>query len=266
MSPSGPYFPTGFKPLSVFAECDAVRSWPGGTGAFKLGINYAPTFKPQREAAKLGYQQILWILGDNEEDRRITEAGQMNFFAVVERDDGGLDVITPPLDGTILPGVTRASILELCEKFNTQPSLKQFAADTALVSEAVTEKLPPQPVPSTQSSPSSPPIDLPVEPTSTSSSGTYTLPTLHAREGAIKLADLERLNSSGKLREAFGAGTAAVVAPIGRVGVKNSRGDVEDIVLPQYEGGLGPVAGAMYRALVAVQEGRVEVDDWSVVC
>lgn len=152
MSPSGPYFPTGFKPLSVFAECDAVRSWPGGTGAFKLGINYAPTFKPQREAAKLGYQQILWILGDTEEDRRITEAGQMNFFAVVERDDGaGLDVITPPLDGTILPGVTRASILELCEKFNTQHSLRQFAADTALVSDAASEKLPPQPVPSTQS-------------------------------------------------------------------------------------------------------------------
>lgn len=91
MSPTGPYFPTGFKPITLFAECDAVRSWPGGTGAYKLGINYTPTFKPQREAAKRGYQQILWVLGQAD-DRRVTEVGQMNFFAVVERSDGGKSV------------------------------------------------------------------------------------------------------------------------------------------------------------------------------
>lgn len=88
MSPTGPYFPTGFKPITLFAECDAVRSWPGGTGAFKLGINYTPTFQPQREAAKRGYQQILWVLGQGD-DRWVTEVGQMNFFAVVDRSDGG---------------------------------------------------------------------------------------------------------------------------------------------------------------------------------
>lgn len=86
MSPSGPYFPTGFKPITLLAETDAVRSWPGGTGEFKLGVNYAPCFKPQREAAKKGYQQILWVLG---EERKVTEVGQMNFFIVVKRDDGG---------------------------------------------------------------------------------------------------------------------------------------------------------------------------------
>lgn len=89
VSPAGPYFPTGFNPISIFAECDAVRSWPGGTGAYKLGINYTPTFKPQREAAKKGYQQILWVLRGDSGDEIVTEVGQMNFFAVVERDDGG---------------------------------------------------------------------------------------------------------------------------------------------------------------------------------
>ena len=88
MSPTGPYFPTGFKPITLVAECDAVRPWPGGTGAYKLRITYTPTFKPQREAAKRGYQQILWVLGQAD-DRGVTDVGQMNFFAVVDRSDGG---------------------------------------------------------------------------------------------------------------------------------------------------------------------------------
>ncbi|TDL22306.1 branched-chain amino acid aminotransferase II [Rickenella mellea] len=112
MSPTGPYFPTGPKPVSLLAVHENVRSWPGGTGGFKLGLNYAPAFEPQRRAAEKGYMQILWLLG-HEGERRITEAGQMNFFAVVKREDGDLDLVTPPLDGTILPGVTRNSVLAL---------------------------------------------------------------------------------------------------------------------------------------------------------
>jgi branched-chain amino acid aminotransferase len=63
---------------------DQVRAWPGGTGGFKLGLNYAPGFVAQRAAAALGYQQLLWLLGET-----VAEAGAMNVFAVFERPDGG---------------------------------------------------------------------------------------------------------------------------------------------------------------------------------
>ncbi len=82
-SPTGPYFRVA-RPLSLKAVGDVVRSWPGGTGGFKLSLNYASTFEPQRVANKEGYDQILWLIGD-----KITEAGAMNFFAVFMRDDGG---------------------------------------------------------------------------------------------------------------------------------------------------------------------------------
>ncbi|KAG2065967.1 branched-chain amino acid aminotransferase II [Suillus decipiens] len=109
-SPTGPYF-NAIKPISLLAVSGNVRAWPGGTGGHKVAGNYSPGFLPQRTAAEKGYDQLLWLFGD---DRRITEAGAMNFFIVVKRDDGdGVDLITTPLDGTILPGVTRASCLSL---------------------------------------------------------------------------------------------------------------------------------------------------------
>ncbi|KAG2090387.1 aminotransferase [Suillus discolor] len=107
-SPTGPYFA---RPVSLLAVSENVRAWPGGTGGHKVAGNYSPGFLPQRAAAEKGYDQILWLFGD---DRRVTEAGAMNFFVVVKRDDeDGVDLITAPLDGTILPGVTRASCLAL---------------------------------------------------------------------------------------------------------------------------------------------------------
>jgi branched-chain amino acid aminotransferase len=83
LTPAGPYFriPTA---LSLLAIGDSVRSWPGGTGGHKLGANYASGFLPQQIAAKQGYQQCLWLLGE-----QVTEAGAMNFFIVLKRDDGG---------------------------------------------------------------------------------------------------------------------------------------------------------------------------------
>jgi branched-chain amino acid aminotransferase len=63
---------------------DQIRAWPGGTGGFKLGLNYATGFPARRVAAALGYQQLLWILGET-----IAEAGAMNVFVVFERPDGG---------------------------------------------------------------------------------------------------------------------------------------------------------------------------------
>lgn len=68
------------------AVSETARTWPGGTGGHKLGINYAPALLPQQIAAKKGYDQVVWLLG---EDNRITEVGAMNVFAVVGRDDGG---------------------------------------------------------------------------------------------------------------------------------------------------------------------------------
>ncbi|KAG2036174.1 aminotransferase [Suillus americanus] len=109
-SPSGPYFEV-LRPIPLLAVSKNVRAWPGGTGGHKVAGNYSPGFLPQRTAAEKGYEQILWLFGD---ERRVTEAGAMNFFVVVKRDDGdGVDLITAPLDGTILPGVTRASCLAL---------------------------------------------------------------------------------------------------------------------------------------------------------
>lgn len=116
LSPTGPFFRTEggssiVKPVALLGSYDHVRSWPGGTGGFKLGGNYSPCIMPQVLAAKAGYQQILWLLEDAEPadkdpltvvqavrkspEMRITEAGQMNFFAVLSRDDGGNDRIFP---------------------------------------------------------------------------------------------------------------------------------------------------------------------------
>ena len=91
MCPTGPYFTSGLKGISLLAVYENVRSWPGGTGGFKLGLNYAPCFEPQQRAAAKGYQQVLWLLGD---EHKITEAGAMNFFVVVKRDDGGASANT----------------------------------------------------------------------------------------------------------------------------------------------------------------------------
>ncbi|KAJ7208247.1 aminotransferase [Mycena pura] len=122
VTPVGPYFPTASPTdagVSLLAVGEHVRSWPGGTGGFKLGLNYSPTFVPLQMAAKLGYDQVLWLLGD---EQTVTEGTAMNFFAVIEREDGGLAVVTPPLDGTILPGITRDSALTLLRAHAAAPS------------------------------------------------------------------------------------------------------------------------------------------------
>lgn len=110
-TPVGPYYPEGFKPISIYAEAAAVRAWPGGAGDTKLGGNYAPTIAVQRAAAAKGYAQVLWLFGP---ERQVTEVGTMNLFVLWRRPgDGALELVTAPLDGTILPGVTRDSILAL---------------------------------------------------------------------------------------------------------------------------------------------------------
>ncbi|XP_074553445.1 branched-chain-amino-acid aminotransferase, mitochondrial [Halichoeres trimaculatus] len=111
IGPVGPYFATGsFNPVSLLADPSFVRAWKGGVGAYKMGGNYGPTIAVQNEAVKRGCQQVLWLYGDQEE---ITEVGTMNLFIYWTNKDGERELVTPPLDGIILPGVTRQSLLDL---------------------------------------------------------------------------------------------------------------------------------------------------------
>jgi len=112
LSPVGPYYPTGFKPVSLYAGSTDVRAWPGGTGCYKIGGNYAPGILPMLDAAKKGHQQILWL-----QDKKITEVGTMNLFCFWKNKQGEKELITAPLDGQILPGITRKSILELTREW-----------------------------------------------------------------------------------------------------------------------------------------------------
>ncbi|KAJ5745512.1 Branched-chain-amino-acid aminotransferase [Penicillium odoratum] len=113
-SPVGPYYPTGFKAISLEATDYAVRAWPGGVGDKKLGANYAPCILPQLEAASRGFQQNLWLFGEEE---YVTEVGTMNLFiALKNKETGQKELITAPLDGTILEGVTRDSVLALARE------------------------------------------------------------------------------------------------------------------------------------------------------
>ncbi|XP_061081357.1 branched-chain-amino-acid aminotransferase, mitochondrial isoform X2 [Conger conger] len=115
LSPVGPYFSTGgFTPVSLLADPNFIRAWKGGVGAFKVGGNYGPTIALQDEAQNQDCQQVLWLYGDEEE---ITEAGTMNLFIYWTNKRGEKELVTPPLDGLILPGVTRQSLLDLAQEW-----------------------------------------------------------------------------------------------------------------------------------------------------
>ena len=109
-SPVGAYFPQGVKPVSVWISDDFVRAAPGGTGEAKCAGNYAASLIAQAEAAENGCDQVVWL--DAIERKYIEEMGGMNLFFIYGK---GTDarVITPKLTGTLLPGVTRDSLLTL---------------------------------------------------------------------------------------------------------------------------------------------------------
>lgn len=116
LSPVGPYFAGGLKPVNLLADPRYVRAWPGGCGYVKMGSNYAPTLWTQKMAESEGCHQCLWLVG---EDHEITEVGAMNIFILMQKPDStDLELVTPPLhSGCILPGVTRRSILELTREW-----------------------------------------------------------------------------------------------------------------------------------------------------
>lgn len=141
LSPVGPYFKTGFKPVTLYADPDFVRAWPGGAGHAKLGSNYAPTIMIQKQAEKLGLQQVLWLYDD---DMKLTEVGTMNIFVAIKNPiTGKTHLVTPPLkDGIILPGITRDSILKMArqwddvvceERYVTIGELKQLIHEQRLI-------------------------------------------------------------------------------------------------------------------------------------
>lgn len=184
LSPVGPYFATGFDPVAVFISDHYVRAVRGGTGEAKTGGNYAASLIVSEEVKALGYQQVLWL--DGVERRYVEEVGAMNIaFAY------GKHIVTPPLTGTILPGVTRDSVLKLA------PDLGYTMTEERLDIHQV-------------------------------------------------LKDLE----SGQITEAFGMGTAAVIAPVGKFGYQGK----EYIVNGSQA---GPIAKHLYQTLTDIQYGRI---------
>jgi len=114
-SPSGPYFS---KPIKLFTETKYIRAAAGGTGEAKAAGNYAAAIKPTETAKAKGYDQVLWL--DAHDFNYIQEAGTMNLFFKI-----GREIITPSLDGSILSGITRMSVIELlhdkCYKVTERP-------------------------------------------------------------------------------------------------------------------------------------------------
>lgn len=179
----GPYFKGGAKPVKIWVSEHYTRAAVGGTGAAKCGGNYAASLIAQAEAAENGCDQVVFL--DAAEHRWVEELGGMNVFFVM--DDGS--VVTPPL-GTILPGITRKSLITL-------------AGDEGM--------------------------------------------TVH--EKPYSFEEWQADAASGRLKEAFACGTAAVVAAIGAVKFSGGEFQIGD-------GGTGPVTTALRQALVGIQRGQ----------
>lgn len=111
LSPVDSYFGDSVKPLKIYVEDEYVRAVSGGVGSIKTSANYATGLKPQSKAAALGFDQVLWL--DAFEHKYIEEVGSMNIFFKVHG-----ELWTPELNGSILPGVTRDSVLTLLRRWN----------------------------------------------------------------------------------------------------------------------------------------------------
>jgi branched-chain amino acid aminotransferase len=122
-SPAGNYFKGGAPAISLWVSQDYTRAAPGGTGAAKCGGNYATSLVAQAQAIKMGYDQVVYL--DAAERRWIEELGGMNLFFVFA--DGSLQ--TPPLSGTILPGITRDALLTLARDEGLTVREEPYAID-----------------------------------------------------------------------------------------------------------------------------------------
>ncbi|NLG46893.1 branched-chain amino acid aminotransferase [Gordonia sp. (in: high G+C Gram-positive bacteria)] len=125
-SPAGAYFKGGLKPVSVYLCTEYVRAVPGGTGDAKFGGNYAASLLAQAQAAEKGADQVVWL--DALERRYIEEMGGMNLFFVY---GSGSDaqLVTPELTGSLLPGITRSSLLTLAADSGYKVDERRISVD-----------------------------------------------------------------------------------------------------------------------------------------
>ncbi|EIW64857.1 branched-chain amino acid aminotransferase II [Trametes versicolor FP-101664 SS1] len=208
-SPVGPYYPQGFKPVALYGTTEFTRASPGGIGAYKLGANYAAGVAAQKAAAEKGYVQNLWLHGP---EHYITEVGTMNAFVVFKKADGSYELVTPPLDGLILPGVTRDSVLGLARDHQTGKINVPELSDKLVVSER-----------------------------------------------SVTMGEVKEASENGTLAEVFGAGTAAVISPVDRIGYLG-----KDVHIPTGPDGMGPVSRPLWKYLTGIQTGKI-AHPWSVV-
>jgi branched-chain amino acid aminotransferase len=124
-SPVGAYYKEGVKPVRILATDNHVRAVQGGLGEAKTAANYAASLSAQQEAERAGYTQVLWL--DGVERKWIDEVGTMNIMMQI-----GDEVITPPLAGTILDGVTRNSILTLLRDWGVNVSERKVSIDEVM--------------------------------------------------------------------------------------------------------------------------------------
>ena len=122
LSPVGAYYPEGFNPVKILVTSDLVRAVRGGVGEAKTPGNYAASLLAGEQAHAAGYTQVLWL--DGVEQKYLEEVGSMNIFFVI--DD---EIITPQLNGSILPGVTRMSVIELARHWNQKVSERKVSID-----------------------------------------------------------------------------------------------------------------------------------------
>lgn len=181
--PVGAYFVNGFNPVRILACTEYVRACPGGVGEAKVAANYAASLLAGEEAKKAGFDQVLWL--DGVERRYIEEVGAMNIFFKI-----GDEVVTPSLSGSILPGVTRLSVLELLQSWGIVVS-----------------------------------------------------------ERRISIQEVAEASEKGELKEIFGTGTAAVIAPVSEI----AWGDRS---IKPAEPGVGPITAKLYKAITEMQYGQ----------
>jgi len=135
VGPVGNYYPNGFNPISIWVSDHDVRAVKGGLGEAKTAANYAHSLCAQQKAAKLGHAQVLWL--DAIEHKWVEEVGTMNIFFRLKSGE----VVTPPLAGTILPGVTRDSVIQILKnwkiKISERPISIQEVVDSVMSGEIV---------------------------------------------------------------------------------------------------------------------------------
>ncbi len=122
LSPSGAYYASGLAPVGIWIEDDYVRAVKGGMGFAKTGGNYAASLIAQVKAHDDGYSQVLWL--DGVERKYIEEVGAMNIFFKING-----TIVTPMLNGSILPGITRDSVLTLCRSWGMPVEERRVSVD-----------------------------------------------------------------------------------------------------------------------------------------